>query len=138
MKDFIIRKVFGKWINVQAYKEHLQTVPDGNYLIRIESTKKRSSLQNSFYWAVVVPLVYEGLKSAGFDAVRNKDDAHEVLKSLFLKVKEEKNGIVIEKVLSTAELKTVGFIEYLQNISIWAFDYLGVTIPEPGQTLELL
>jgi len=85
-----------------------------------------------------VPLVYQGLIDAGFDSVRNIEDAHEIMKSLFLKVTEEKNGLTITRVLSTTELKTVGYMEYLQHISIWAFDYLNVTIPEPNQQMTIL
>jgi hypothetical protein len=136
-KEFIIYKKDGNFSNIKLWKEHLYNLPDGRYLTKIESVKKRSLPQNKFYWSVCVELVYEGLRSAGFDAVRNKDDAHEIMKSLFLKIKEEKNGIKIERVRSTTELKTVEFMEYLQHISTWAFDYLSVTIPEPNQQMEM-
>ena len=81
-------------------------------------------------------MVYEGLKAAGFDAVRHKEDAHEIMKSLFLKVTEERNGVTIERVTSTTELTTIGFAEYLMHIFTWALDYLGITIPNPNEQLE--
>jgi hypothetical protein len=136
-KEFVIQKRGDSYLNVKAWKEHLASLPDGRYLIKIDSLKKRSQPQNKYYWSVVVDLVYQGLRGAGFDAVRNKDDAHEILKALFLKVKEEKHGIKIERVKSTTELKTVEFMEYLQHISIWSFDYLSITIPEPNQQMEM-
>lgn len=136
MKEFIISKQDGQFRNVAAWKEHCDQLPDGRYLLTIKSTKRRSSDQNDYYWGVVVPLVYDGLKGAGFDAVRNKEDAHEIMKSLFLKVVEEKNGIKIERVGSTTELTTIGFSEYLLHIFTWALDYLNITIPEPNQQLE--
>jgi len=111
------------------------SLPDGNYEVEIKSTKKRSNDQNAYYFGVVVPMVYEGLKAAGFDAVRHKEDAHEIMKSLFLKLTEERNGVTIERVTSTTELTTIGFAEYLMHIFTWALDYLGITIPEPNQQL---
>lgn len=137
MQEFFIHKKGGEFSNTGLWREHCDQLPDGRYVIRIKSTKQRSNDQNAYYWATVVPLVYEGLKAAGFDAVRNSEDTHEIMKSLFLKVHEEKNGIKIEKVLSTTELTTKGFTEYLENIWLWASDYLGVTIPGPGEQLEI-
>jgi len=134
--EFIIHKTGNGWTNTAGWKGHLEALPLGKYLVSIKSTKGRSNDQNAYYWAVVVPLVYEGLRQAGFDSVRNKEDAHEIMKALFLKVTEEKADIKIEKVLSTTELTTIGFAEYLMNISTWAIDYLGVSIPEPNQQME--
>lgn len=135
MDSFIIHKRNGSWVRNTLWKEHCNQLPDGRYEVRIKSTKSRSINQNQYYWSVVVPMVYDGLRAAGFDAVRNKEDAHTILKSLFLKVTEERNGVKIEKVLSTTELTTIGFSEYLMNIFTWAFDYLNISIPEPNQEL---
>lgn len=136
-KEFIIQKKGIGYTNVKAWKEHIASLPDGRYLVSIKSIKARSIPQNAYYWGVVVDLVYQGLRGAGFDAVRNKDDAHEILKSLFLKIKEEKHGIRIERTKSTTELTTVEMMEYFLHISTWAFDYLSITIPEPNQQMEL-
>lgn len=136
-KEFIISKSGSRFLNVKSWKEHISHLPDGRYLVSIKSIKARSIPQNAYYWSVVVDLVYQGLKAAGFDAVRNKDDAHEIMKSLFLKIKQERGEIKIERIQSTTELTTVGFMEYLLHISTWAADYLGVSIPEPNQQMEL-
>ncbi len=132
----IINKSSGSWRNVAAMRMYWDSLPDGNYEVEIKSTKKRSNDQNAYYFGVVVPMVYEGLKAAGFDAVRHKEDAHEIMKSLFLKVTEERNGVTIERVTSTTELTTIGFAEYLMHIFTWALDYLGITIPNPNEQLE--
>ena len=136
MTQFFLHKAGNKWGNTALWKEHCDQLPDGRYIVTIKSTKKRSSDQNQYYWAVVVPMVYDGLRAAGFDAVRNKEDAHEIMKSLFLKITEEKGDIRIERVMSTTKLTTIGFAEYLLNIFTWAIDYLGITIPEPDTQLE--
>ena len=129
-----ITKRDGSW-KARGMKEYWDSLPDGSYTVEIKSSKHRSNDQNAYYWGVVVDTVYRGLKDAGFDAVRNKQDAHEVMKSLFLKQVEERDGIRIEKVRSTTELNTLEFAEYLMHIFTWGIDYLGITIPEPNQQL---
>lgn len=109
----------------------------GRYRIRIDEYSKRSLPQNAYYWSTVVPLVYTALRDSGFDAVRNHDDAHEVMKHLFLKVSEQRGEVLIERVISTTELTKMEFSEYIEHITLWAWDYLQVTIPAPGQQLEV-
>jgi hypothetical protein len=133
----ILSKRDGIIQNPKPLEVFYKSLPDGRYILTADSTKKRTLPQNNYYWSVVVPMVYEGLRNAGFDAVRHKEDAHEIMKALFLKIAEERNGLKIERVMSTTELKTVGFNEYLLNISVWAFDYLGISIPEPNQQMEM-
>lgn len=137
MIECILYKSSGKVKNIKVLASNLNLLPDGKYRVRVDSAKVRSSSQNAYYWSCVIDLVYEGLRTCGFDSVRNKNDAHEICKALFLKVIDEKNGIKIERVLSTRELTTIGFQEYLLNISVWAFDYLSISIPEPGQQLTI-
>lgn len=138
MQEFVLHIANGKVKNLKVLADNLSSLVDGRYRIRIDSAKIRSLPLNKYYWGVVVQLVYEGLREQGFDSVRNKNDAHEILKALFLKVTEEKAGITIERILSTTELTNIGFMEYLLNISVWAFDYLGVTIPEPNTQLSIV
>jgi hypothetical protein len=134
--EFYINKRNGDWKGTSLMSEVYKTLPDGAYIATIKSTKIRTNPQNQYYWGVVVPKVYDALRDAGFDAVKTKDDAHEIMKALFLKVKEEKGGINIEKILSTTELTTIGFAQFLMNIFQWAAEYLGIAIPEPNEQLE--
>lgn len=136
--EFLLHKRNGEFLNHEEYRNYTRDLPDGRYLIEVNSAKKRSHPQNNFYWSVVVPLVYNALRDAGFDSVKTKEDAHMIMRTLFLKTVEERDGMKIEKILSTTELTTVGFMEYLQNISIWAADYLSMAIPEPGQQLRIV
>ncbi len=134
---FTIRKDdAGKWINTAKWVQHLADLPPDRYKTQIVPYKQRSLPQNSFYHGVVVPMVYAGLKDAGF-TVRHEDDAHDIMKRLFLTVREEKNGLAVERVRSTTELSTTEFIEYIQMIQVWAMDYLNVSIPNPGEQTEI-
>lgn len=118
-------RVATKYFNI------MKAVP-GSYRITIKRGKRRSNKSNAYYWAVVIEFVYNALKDAGFDAIRTKDDAHEVCKTLFLKTVEEHNGLKIEKVGSTKKLTTKEFEEYIQHICIWCYDYLSTVIPAPN------
>lgn len=137
MKQFIIRKTETGWCNTLLYKQHLDSLPEGNYKIGIEKSNKRSNPQNNYYFGVVVPLIYDGLRDVGYNSIRTLDQAHDVMKSLFLKVKEEQNGITIERIQSTTELNKEKFSDYLDQINAWAYDYLGVNIPAPNEQLNL-
>lgn len=135
-QGFTIRKKESKWCNTAGWKGYCNSLPDGNYIFSApRSTRGRSNDQNKYYWAVCVPLVFSALKDAGFDTVRTEEDAHLIMKSLFLKVHEEKKGVRIERVQSTTELSTIMFAEYLLHIFTWALDYLGLTIPQPNEQL---
>jgi RNA-binding protein YhbY len=123
--------------NTAAWERFVKEHKPGKYLLATKSFKKRSLPQNRYYHSVVVQIVFDGLRAAGFDSVRTKEDAHEVIKSLFLKIVDEKAGIKIERIKSTTELTTIEFNEYLLNISVWASDYLGCSIPEPGQAMVM-
>lgn len=119
------------------WRDLIAELKEGRYIITIESADKRSGQQNEYYWSVVCEFVYEGLRDAGFESVTNKDDAHEITKALFLKEVELKGDIKIERVKSTTELSKEQFSEYIDNITMWASDYLNVTIPLPNTQISM-
>lgn len=137
MSEFYIDIQHGAIVQKRVMRKYFGELKDGSYKITIKQGKRRSNRANRYYWGVVINLVLEGLKDAGFDTIRNADDAHEVCKSLFLKETEEHKGIKIEKVRSSRKLTSKEFEEYITHITIWAFDYLNVIIPAPGEQKDL-
>ena len=138
MNDVIIYKQNGQLTNRQVVAKFFNELPDGKFLLTAKNIKHRSLPQNAYYWSVCVPMVKEGLRDVGYNDVKTNEDAHEVLKHLFLK-KRISNGM--EEIIiagSTAELKTVEFNNFLEEIWQWASSYLSITIPEPNQQLMLL
>ena len=115
------------------------SLEQGKYLVKIESVKKRSLPQNSYYWSVCVPMVKKGLQDIGYREVKTNNDAHEVLKHLFLKKKytNEESGEEIVVPGSTANLKTVEFNMFLEELWLWASDYLNIQIPMPNEQTVL-
>lgn len=117
----------------------ISELPDGEYDLEIRKHfKKRSLSQNAYYWGVVVQLVFEGLREAGFDDVVDQEDAHEVLKSMFFKkvIHSEKHDN-LEQIVSTTKFSTAEFNERIEAITRWAFEYLGITIPPPNSQAAL-
>lgn len=125
--------------NKEWIKHRLEELPDGEYEWTIKKYKKKRSLsQNAYYWAVVVTLVYEGLREAGFDDVQDHDDAHEVLKNMFFTKSMFSPSLGdLVKTVSTTEYSTTEFAEKMDEIARWAFTFLGITIPPPSSQAAL-
>jgi hypothetical protein len=88
----------------------------------------------------VVPLVFEGLRDAGYDDVKSEEDAHEIMKGLFLKRQigsQKKGGEVLEFSRSTTDLTKEQFSEYLEDIWRWSAEFLSVVIPNPGESISM-
>lgn len=128
-----------KIVNMPEFKAAFRYLKDGKHLVTIKDVRKRSLPQNAYYWGVVAPMVLRGLRDAGFDEVENNEDAHEVIKNLFLKkiVVSKQTGDMIEIVGSSAKLSIPEFDEFIDRICKWASEYLGVVIPSPNQEFAM-
>jgi len=100
--------------------------------------KKRSLAYNSYYWAVVVGMIRDRLLELGNEF--KLEEVHDYLKSRFnhKEIVDESTGEVMHIPLSTTNLTTVEFMEYLERIKRWAAETLDIVIPEPGQQAELI
>jgi hypothetical protein len=100
--------------------------------------KKRSNPQNSFYYGVVIPIVQNALREAGY--ILTNEATHDLIKLKFLKeiiLTNEETGEVVERVKSTTELSTSQFMDFVAEIRIFTNEYFGVDIPEPNENLTL-
>lgn len=98
------------------------------YTIEIRpKIKNRSTNQNSYLWGVVYPILGQKL---GYD----NDTIHEVLKTKFGEKVVLRNNMTINK--STAKYTTMEFEAYIQKITIFASEYLKLSIPAPNDYLE--
>lgn len=125
--------------NKQVIRRAFEELQDGRYLVSIENGKNRTSPQNRYYWGCILPIVKDGLREAGYREVKTNEDAHEVLKYLFLKkrIPNEETGEVIELLGTTTKLSTVEFNEYIDQIIQWAAEYLNIQIPLPNEQLQM-
>jgi hypothetical protein len=139
LTEFILNIANRQICNLTNAKEVFNSLKDGKYLVQIKSIKKRSLPQNAYYWGVVVPMVKDGLQQVGYNDVKENEDAHEIMKYLFLKkkMKSELNDDEIIIAGSTADLKTKQFNIYLEEIWQWAAEYLNIQIPHPNEQTVL-
>lgn len=101
---------------------------------RVQVTVRREQLartlaQNRYYWAMVVPIFSDW---SGYE----KDEAHDVLKALFLKVRKTlPTGEEIEVPGSTAGLTKGQFKEFVDRVARFLADN-GCYLPQPGEKVE--
>ena len=95
-------------------------------VITVREQKKRRSLNlNAYYWSVVVKLLSD---NTGYD----KDEMHEVLKSMFLRTRYKLNGVWVDGTKSTTKLNSKEMIEFIDNVKRFASTELSVYIPDPN------
>lgn len=118
----------------------LKSFEGQNILITIQKQKKtRSNPQNAFYYGVVVPIMQQCLKDAGY--LMTNEQIHEMLKLRFLKesiLVNEQTGEYLERIKSTTELSTIEFMEYILEIQKFAVEYFNTVIPDPNENLTLI
>lgn len=108
-------------------------------VLTVEKKKKGRSLeQNAYYWGIVVPMVREGLREAGWEIGTNSE-AHELMKRMFLKqeVVNKETGETMETTGSTTKCSTVDMMEYFADIQKWASEFLGLYIPDPNEQVSI-
>jgi RNA-binding protein YhbY len=139
MSEFILHIEQGIVSNKSAVRQKFSALKDGKYLVKIDRFKKRSLPQNAYYHGVVVPMVKRGLQEAGYNEVRTNEDAHEIMKHLFLKkeMRSEKNDDAIIIACSTTELSTTEFNAFLEQVWQWGAEYLCIQIPQPNEQLVM-
>lgn len=93
---------------------------------------RRTTQQNRWYWAIVVPMVADYL-SQGRSVPLSNDEAHYVLKSAFIGIDETPLGPIPK---SSAKLSIEDFSLYCDKIISHAAAEWGMNIPAPGERLE--
>ena len=98
--------------------------------------KSRSNNQNRFYWGVVLPLVQNGLLEATGE-LRSCDNIHyKILLPLFAPLNEIVNkdtGESLNERLTSSEMTTTQFCEYIMEVQKWGAEFLGIDIPSPNE-----
>jgi hypothetical protein len=124
-------------VNMKEFRAAFNQLKDGKHLVTVKDMRRRSIPQNSYYWAVVVPLVRKGLYDAGYDDVRTNDDAHEVLKHVHLRRRmvSKQTGDVIDIAGESKKLTIPEFNDYIETVCRWSAEFLNVVIPSPNEQL---
>lgn len=127
-----------RFLNRKRFDGQIRRFPDGDYTMTLErAVATRSLPQNAYYWAVVVPRVFEALRDGSIACVNSTKDTHDVLKALHLPhdlAARGRNGTLINGLVlggSTKALGVLEFIDYLDAIVLWAGETLRIEIPPP-------
>lgn len=100
--------------------------------------KKRSNPQNNFYWGICIPLIQNELKEATGEYKSVNDIHYKILLPLFAPIREIINintGECLEEKLSSSEMTTTQFCQYILEIQKWASEFLGIDIPNPNEKI---
>lgn len=100
-------------------------------LIIQRKSKHRSVQQNRLLWM--------WNKIIGDEIGCTADEAHEILKAMFLKTElvNEKTGVVYIYIRSTTELSTIEMMDYMMSIQKFANEDLQIVLPEPNDQLTI-
>ena len=115
----------------------IKSFNDKDVVITFSKPKKsRSNNQNNFYWGVVLPLIQKGLLDATGELRSNDNIHYNILLPLFAPTNEIINidtGECIVERLTSSDLTTTQFCEYILEIQKWAAEFLGIDIPSPNE-----
>jgi hypothetical protein len=93
--------------------------------------ENRSGNQNKYYWGVVIKTLSD---ETGF----TPEEMHEVLKRKFLKYnKVLPNGEQVGITMSTTDLDTKEFEEYMEEVRRFAIQELDILILLPNEIIEI-
>jgi hypothetical protein len=138
MKEFYVDIENENFKSRKVVLGNLRGVANGRYKVILEEASKRTNQQNAYYWAVIVPIVFQFLREAGYNEILSHADAHEVLKFKFLrKTIVSEHGEYVEIIKSTAKLSKKDFIEYIEAIIQWVAETWGMVIPPPGTQTQM-
>ena len=105
----------------QKVIEYIQKLPDKKYLVNVElKREQRSPAQNRVYWLYIACICDETGNS--------KNKVHLDIATMFLPLKSGKMGT---EPISTTELNTAQFKKYLDEVNLWANEFLGIILPNP-------
>jgi hypothetical protein len=106
-----------------------------------KARKSRTNPQNSFYWGVVLQLVQQGLKDATGEFRTIENIHYNILLKMFSPENEIVNietGECITEKITSSEMTTTQFAEYIMEIQKWSAEFLGISIPNPNEEITLL
>ena len=115
----------------------IKSFNDKDVVITFSKPKKnRSNNQNRYYWGLVLPLIQKGLLDATGELRSNNNIHYNILLPLFAPTNEIINidtGECINERLTSSEMTTTQFCEYIIEIQKWAAEFLGIDIPSPNE-----
>lgn len=123
----------------QKFLDSLKTFPDCRGVLKFEKLyKKRTSLENSYYWGVVINDFINGFRDMTGEDV-DKETSHFLLKQMcnYREIFNEETGETIKIGQETKTLTTIEFEEYLERCRNFIHEWFGITVLLPNEQGEL-
>lgn len=145
--------VTGRVVNgaVQFYEDEvmntgLRELEGHDVEIIVNSIRLRSKPQNRYYWGVLILRITEHLIESGFqgsDIGSNgpitRNDVHRVLKNTFALTDVYDpitQSVIGSEPISTTQMSTKRFKQYIDDIRQWAAENLQLDIPDPSHLYD--
>ena len=123
------------------FVEAISAMKDGRYRLRLERIyNKRTLPQNAFLHGVVIPEVRLGMIEAGYSPAEcSTESVKDFLKFRFAKkeIINVQTGEVLETIENTSDMSTVRLNEFIEEIRVFAAEYLNHEIPEPNEQMKI-
>src|SRR3990167_10781330 len=98
----------------------------GKYLLTLKKpTRRRSTPQNAWYWACVLPVI------ADYIGEEDLEEVDRLMESQHLRTQVSVKGKMYTKVGRGSKLNSHDFGEYVERVRMWASKELGCVIPDP-------
>lgn len=135
MSECLIHTINGKIQNPEVIRKIIANLGDGHHMVKVTSQKARSKPQNAYFHGVMLPIIVDGLREAGWDDVHDAEDAKNIVKALFLTRTSvnKKTGETAEMIRNTSGLTTLEFTEFIDRLIKWGAEYLNIQIPYPNE-----
>ena len=121
------------------FNEALKNLTDGRVILTVSKLyNKRSTVQNAYYWGVIVNEFREGFREMTGEDI-TAEEAHEVLKEKCngKEIVNQKTGEVMKVGKTTTTMTTVEFMEYFSRCREFILEWFGRNVPEPNEQMEL-
>lgn len=134
MKKLLVEKANGLF-NLKPLYDHLKDALDGFYRIQVTRIRKpRSCDQNGWLWGCIYPMLLDALLDVGWEFT-SVEQVHEFFKAQMTadKVVNKNTGEIIQFPASTAQMDTLTFSTYCEQLRTYAREFLNVEIPDPDK-----
>lgn len=125
--------------NREQIKRAIESFEGKEITITFAKAKKyRSNNQNSYYWGVCIPLVQSGLKEATGEYFVNNNIHYDILLKMFapeLEIVNKSTGQIMTRQISSSDMTTTQFLEFIMEVQKWASEFLGINIPDPNEEI---
>lgn len=139
MRELFITKSDLGIVNRNQLRDFFVNLPTGKYLLKAERKDKRSNQQNRYLHGIMLPIIRDALKDAGWNQIKTIEDAKDFVKVKFLKydLVNEETGEVVEMYRNTSALTKLQFMELVTDVQIWLLDMFNINLPLPGEQAKM-